>query len=162
MSKRDRARRRRHRVREFDKQFGPDPSEIVFEFSDGWTIRKPGSIAALVREGELADHCLRDVPDALNKQQMSSDLLESTLAYTHSLRDEGNVPHITFAHVAPEPGDTWPGCTTEVLGFQNSPVKPEYLERIEVWHHTLPYPTELVLRSEDIEIPDDDRERSAA
>lgn len=44
-------------ARELDKKFGPDKAEIVFDFGDGWTIRRLYTYGDMCREGELMSHC---------------------------------------------------------------------------------------------------------
>ena len=142
MSKRDRARRRRNRAREYDEQFGPDPAQIVYAWPDGWSIRWPGSVEGLVREGTLTETCFRGLQDGLATGIMKGDEADYWSFVISSLRDVDNVPKLTFLHC---PGnELGPGITGELLGFQNSPPKPEYLERIEQWHNALPYPVTLI------------------
>lgn len=70
--------------------------------------------------------------DGLATGIMNSDEAEYWSWVISSLRDVDNIPKLTFFHC---PGnESGPGITGELLGFQNSPPKPEYLERIEEWH----------------------------
>jgi hypothetical protein len=152
MSKRDnskRSRLRRQRLREAEAELGPDHSEIVHELEDGWTIRRPRSIADLLREGELLSNCLRDISDGLPDDQDPAEFsLDESVewSHTHSLRDPDNFPRAVFIHDAS--GHSWPwraGYTCDLRGYGNTRVKDEYLERIEEWHATLPYPASLEL-----------------
>ena len=44
--------------KELEARFGgPDTSEIIHEFPDGWTIRRCLSYGDLCREGEIMSHC---------------------------------------------------------------------------------------------------------
>jgi hypothetical protein len=140
MSKRDKPRRQRQRVRQTDDQLGPDRSEIVYTFPDDWTIRRPRSMADLIREGELLENCLSNLIESLDLITNIDDpaLTEGTVALlenTHSLRDPDNYPHAVFMHT--------PGSTERVLGHGNIQVKEAYMRRIRTWHATLPQPTTL-------------------
>lgn len=83
MSKRDRARRRRNHAREYDEQFGPDPAQVVYAWPDGWSIRWPGSVEGLVREGTLTETCFRGMQDGLATGIMNSDEAERILVVGH-------------------------------------------------------------------------------
>lgn len=142
MSKRDRARRRRNRAREYDEQFGPDPAQVVYAWPDGWSIRWPGSVEGLVREGVLTDTCFKGMQDGLAEGIVNSEDADYWAFVITSLREVDNIPKLTFLHI---PGNEHePGYTGELLGFQNSPPKPEYLERIEEWHDGLPYDVTVI------------------
>jgi hypothetical protein len=162
MSKRDnskRSRLRRQRLREAEAELGPDHSEIVHEFEDGWSIRRPRTLADLIREGDLLQNCLRDLRNVILSDDQELATLEaddlvapwgdsvlyvpvgvsleaSEWALTHSLRDRDNHPRAVFIHETS-------GHTNDLRGYGNTQVKPEYLERIEAWHQTLPYPATL-------------------
>jgi len=142
MSKRDRARRRRNRAREYDEQFGPDPAQVVFGWPDGWSIRWPGTVEGLVREGTLTETCFRGLEDGLATGIMKGEEADYWSFVIWSLRDPDNIPKVTFWHAAGD--EHGPGITGELLGFQNSPPKPEYLERIDAWHDALPYEVTVV------------------
>jgi hypothetical protein len=140
MSRRDKPRRQRQRVRQTDDQLGPDRSEIIYTFPDGWTIRRPTSMADLVREGELLENCLRDLIESLDliatiDDEALTDGAVTLLENTHSLRDADNYPHAVFVHT--------PGSTERVLGHGNIQVKEASMRRIRAWHATLPQPTTL-------------------
>jgi hypothetical protein len=101
----------------------------------------------VAREGILLENCLHDVRELLCKRGALSmdenpaefefdETVEPELGHLHSLRDPDNHPHAIFAHMRPL--GTW-----GVTGKGNTPVKPEYLERIQAWQETLPYPTTL-------------------
>jgi hypothetical protein len=59
--------------------------EVVFEWPDGWTIKKLGP-EALGREGELMGHCVGGYCTDVRNQN----------SHIYSLRDEKNQPHVTF------------------------------------------------------------------
>jgi hypothetical protein len=59
--------------------------QTVFEWPDGWTIKKLGS-DALAREGELMGHCVGGYCQNVNSQN----------SHIYSLRDPKNAPHVTF------------------------------------------------------------------
>lgn len=79
-------RRRRRRLtlaRELDATpLGPDESEVVHSWEDGWTLRRVERLSDQRREGILARHCSRQLTEPLPRE--------------HSLRDEDNLPHVTF------------------------------------------------------------------
>lgn len=142
MSRRDRARRRRNTARDFDAEHGPDPAEVVYLFASGWTIRRPGTVPGLIREGVLTDTCFKGLGWAETEGILSPEDRDYWTMFLLSLRDTDNIPKLTFLHI---PGnDLGPGITGELLGFQNTPPKPEYLEYIDAWHDALPYPVDVV------------------
>lgn len=78
-----RRRRRRALARKLDVSLlGPDRSEIVHRFDDGWTVRRIPGLADQRREGILCRSCMRS----------------ATKPYQNalSLRDPDNLPHISF------------------------------------------------------------------
>lgn len=79
-------RRRRHLLnmsRILDTTLGPDQSETVFDYADGWTIRLVDRVPDQQREGLLMGNCLADT--------------RQSHPNTWSLRDEHNLPHLTFS-----------------------------------------------------------------
>jgi len=79
-----RQRRRRALARELDESvLGPDRSEHLYVYADGWSVRRVTRLADQRREGILGRNCLRRAITPLR------GIL--------SLRDEDNLPHATFA-----------------------------------------------------------------
>src|SRR3954464_10656302 len=112
---RQRGRRNTHRRRllEAERRFGPDQSEIVFTFLDGWTIRRIDRVADLKREGELMGHCLRSMVPPINDEDPQ----------VFSLRDVDGYPHVTVFY------DQRTGCAADFSGHGNAhPIKPDYVQ----------------------------------
>lgn len=97
-SRRSPAKRRRKLLalaRELDDELGPDQSRVVFEYGDGWTMRRVERLEDQVREGRLVRNCLASVRDP------APDV--------YSLRDPDNLPHLTPAVYRVAPGDNLDG-----------------------------------------------------
>ncbi len=126
---------RRHRAQRalsatLDERHGLDHAEVVYTFTDGWTVRRLTRLDDQLREGELMRNCLRNIkhPDA----------------NCWSLRDPANVPHASFSAWAADIADPFfrqPKARQLFLfasravmvgnGRAMSPLKPEYSERLE-------------------------------
>jgi ribosomal protein S18 acetylase RimI-like enzyme len=91
--------RRRRALRVFAEslaeELGPDESEVIYEFDDGWTVRRVRRWQDQLREGWLLHHCLRKATAAQHDPNC------------WSLRDPDNLPHITFTAWAKPPFDAW-------------------------------------------------------
>src|SRR4051794_8905944 len=111
MTKRSTRRGKRSRMlrelRSADDRFGPDQSETVHAWPDGWTIRRLSSHSDIQREGALMHNCLADHPGADYGPDaplgwwitgVACSLGDGEIA-THSLRDEHNYPHVTFIYL---------------------------------------------------------------
>jgi hypothetical protein len=77
-------------ARELEQKYGPDQSRIVFDFGDGWTVRKLETMDDQKREGIFMENCLEQHP------------LDPNI---YSLRDELNVPHCDFGVLRVSPED---------------------------------------------------------
>jgi hypothetical protein len=148
MSTRAVKRRRNKRaaaLREADRRYGPDTSETIAEFEDGWTIRRFATYTDAWREGFLMEHCLKE------EKYVPAGTPPDRIQPGYSLRDEQNHPHLTIGHFPAAPhepplklgGDTFHRDIGHTLtsGHGNQPPKTDYLERVEAWHQTLPYET---------------------
>src|SRR3954468_4097343 len=92
---RDTAGRRRRemlaRSRALDLELGPDESSIVYDYGDGWTIRKLETLSDCLREGRLLRNCLQH-----SKRHDEN---------AYSLRDADGLPHLSFGVWTVEPDD---------------------------------------------------------
>jgi hypothetical protein len=70
---------------------GPDQSEIIYAYSDGWTIRRLHRKDDQLREGKLMQNCLRGAT--------------RTDVNCWSLRDPDNLPHCSFSTWCIDPDD---------------------------------------------------------
>jgi GNAT superfamily N-acetyltransferase len=68
-----------------DAELGPDESEIVYTFDDGWTVRHVQRLNDQVREGWMLHNCLREATDERDDDNC------------FSLRDPDNLPRVCFA-----------------------------------------------------------------
>jgi hypothetical protein len=66
-----------------DGMAGPDSSQVVYEYRDGWTVRRIVTANDQHREGMLLRNCLA------GRWAMDENLW--------SLRDRDNLPHVAFA-----------------------------------------------------------------
>lgn len=99
-------------IADHEAEFGPDTSEIMHTFPDGFTIRQPASLADEFREGMLMNNCVGDNA-ALHSPQ---EWREQTWPQFESLRDPHNIPKATWTLYG---GDM-------ALGHGNDPVHPKY------------------------------------
>lgn len=104
-----------------------DGSFMMHVFEDGWSVRKMVSAADIYREGYLMRNCLRvRVEEAEGRASASASLFDTAKGSLHSLRDENNLPHLTF-RVAEK------SHACEIFGFKNSEGKDIYLTRLDKW-----------------------------
>jgi hypothetical protein len=75
----------RQLARELDDRLGSDRSVTIFEFEDGWTIRRVSRLDDQWREGELMKNCLRG---PAHRRHLDRNCF--------SLRDAENLPHASF------------------------------------------------------------------
>jgi hypothetical protein len=88
----------------FHQQFGPDNSEVVHRFDDGWTINKLTTPHNECYEGELMGNCVGSAKSLANAVKPADWHTPDTTEYVyHSIRDPQNIPHGTFVH---SPNDT--------------------------------------------------------
>lgn len=83
------ARRRREKLalaRRLEAELGPDRSEIVHQFDDGWSVRCVRRIVDQRREGILLQNCLKNVRTAAQRDRNC-----------WSLRDPSNIPRASFS-----------------------------------------------------------------
>lgn len=147
--------KQRRALRDADERYGPDETVVIFEFEDGWTIRRLTSISDVRREGRLMEHCLTE------ERWVPSDVPAERLEVFYSLRDPANLPHLTFVHFpAAAPGEATidydgesplpfgPGRLaavghTFVSAHGNQAPREVYVLRVAAWQETLPYPSRL-------------------
>jgi len=108
--------RRRSRGREADRRYGPDTSEVIFAYEDGWTIRRPHTMADLQRLGFLLHNCLIDADDRLPTEA------------TRFLADGLGHPRVIFNVY-----DVHGGLCTDIVANDQRPAQPEHLERLAAW-----------------------------
>jgi hypothetical protein len=132
-------------------KIAPDRSETVHEFSDGWRVVRLSTAGDLRREGLLMRNCvamyagdtiiteprgevilgpLSDCdpapkvgPDDLDVVPLKGRHVHASL---YSLRDEANLPHLTWWA-----RDKSHACGA--LGYHNAAPKQHYLTRFEQW-----------------------------
>jgi hypothetical protein len=90
--------RPQERRREWENLHGPDESEIIYEFADGWTVRNIVRFKEAVREGYLMKHCLtgRETHWGTTSENFLVERLCHDGCYLASLRDPRNFPRMTF------------------------------------------------------------------
>ena len=123
----------------------------VHQYPDGWSIRQLHTYADAEREGRLMNNCFAfgstkaphpiwlDYP-GIHREEDDSEPegvklsmppeawknLDTPLPTPlYSLRDPENLPHVSI--------DPQANLGSEALGAHNSPVKPEYLQRLAGW-----------------------------
>ena len=135
------------RAQSLETILGPDESQIVHQFDDGWTIRQLSIYADAEREGHLMSNCMRwsgeDESASFwgfhpNYQTWEDPEFEDldmplpSFEEVYSLRDPNNIPHVTIYEDEITDGRA-------MLGKHNSNPKPEYLDKIEEWVGTQNY-----------------------
>jgi hypothetical protein len=142
-------RNQRIQIMEFADARGPDQSDVIHEFPDGWSVRRIKTDGDAWREGYLMHNCWarrgeRGCPD------------ERTLGFyghMYSLRDPDNWPLVSF-YVDPAndfdrlPDSSRPAIPAGTMrihyarGHGNSTPKPEHMERIQEWARITGLPTD--------------------
>lgn len=124
-------------------QYGPDTSEVVQQLADGWTVRRPTTLADIEREGTLMGNCVADgdynrevsLPSYTEDGIWQSNSLDwgnpehwsiPSDNYYHSLRDPDNLPHATWTN------------ETNVEGRHGSHPKEEHWSRLREFMPQLP------------------------
>lgn len=110
---------------------GRNAGEIVYQYSDGWTIRKLGS-GDLDYEGAAMGHCVGGY----------CSIVESGSSEIYSLRDPNGEPHATIEATL-EDAVSWgeigldpPMKVVQIQGKQNREPLPEYKEKLKEWFTT--------------------------
>lgn len=146
-------------MKELQEQYGPDSSEVVHGFDDGWTVNRLKNYADKVREGEMMNNCFRFPPpmglsDLWAKHpdmgiedpsdQMSAVIKAMEMAVERG-DNSGNLvpPDIDLSVDLPEDvyslrdPDGIPRLNymhgQEPLGNANQPPKPEYQKYLDQW-----------------------------
>jgi hypothetical protein len=119
-----------------------DQSEIVYEFPDGWTIRRLNpDEETLYSEGEEMQNCIKDYEDPQRGGGGGSGWfgkIDSGYCSIYSLRDTGNRPHASI-----ETNDRGGDPDSDVLkiyqlyGKNNSPPIERYQAYIDQWFKAL-------------------------
>lgn len=119
-------RRRKRNVQNWERENGPDEAPLVYEFEDGWSIRRIVYIRDALYEGTLMNHCLdgRDWPE--EGRDDSNLIMHADGWDLLSLRDEQNHPRVTL-YVDQERQVQDP----HTLGFGRGLMDPSYQERLE-------------------------------
>jgi hypothetical protein len=90
---------------ELSESLGPDQSEIVHEWSDGWTVRNIETVADKHREGVMQRNCWRVNGPVLNSdgshKMIKTFPSNGNRTYYYSLRDPNNLPVASF-HIYPD------------------------------------------------------------
>jgi len=120
--------------READRRFGPDHSEVVHRFDDGWSVWQPTRVSDLRREGLMQRCCLATITPG------------DWEAVIYVLRDADNLSRLTIWQPFAEPTFTEAIFGLEparvgsfCYGLANSKPKQAYLEYVLEWLATLPY-----------------------
>jgi hypothetical protein len=145
-------------AQQLEGKFGPDTSETLHEFPDGWSVRRLNDYGDLNREGELMSNCWARSfwADPANMQKYKyawrgypehhapqGGVLPEQTDYSvpvrdryYSLRDPDNLPHLSF--------NVWAGTTRpySVHGVHNSDPKPEQMEYLKQWQQQQGLPRE--------------------
>lgn len=119
-----------------EAKFGPDQSEMVHSFPDGWTIRQLKTFGDLHREGELMGSCFSATAEKPHpvwdessfQHEYPTDQEIAGVAHAplpnsydfKSLRDPENIPHVSMDGM-------------DTLGRHNTVPKTDYLSRIQQW-----------------------------
>jgi hypothetical protein len=81
--------KRLERAQALDNQYGPDSSEVVHQWPDGWTMRKLKTRGDMQREGELVGNCFAHDPgDDFQHREWA----ESPWSYFFQYQDDPNNP----------------------------------------------------------------------
>ncbi len=103
-------------------------TEVVHSFADGWTIVRLTTVGDVQREGCLMRNCLRNMFEdaSLDRstpiEEMADALNRPNVPLLHSLRDEQNLPHLTW-YMNSE-------LVWEVGGYRNGKIKQKYVDRL--------------------------------
>ena len=111
-----------------------DTDETVFEYPDGWTIKRITDPHNLEVEGTLMGHCVGSYAGRTTFQ-LGSDQI-------YSLRDAKNKPHVTIELHAGGSDSAIAGNTDvfeieQIQGKGNDEPIPEYKDRVRDWLSTL-------------------------
>ena len=124
-------------------QYGPDTSEVVKQLVDGWTVRRPTTLADIEREGTLMGNCVADgdYNREVSLPRYTEDGISQSSSldwgnpehwnipsdnYYHSLRDPDNLPHATWTH------------TDNIEGRHGSHPKEEHWSRLREFMPQMP------------------------
>lgn len=143
-----------------ERQHGPDLSEPVHTFADGWTVKALTTFGDMHREGQLMSNCFSPVDGYDQSKQFAHDEWQDYPGTEHSEYDEERLSddlpeydidkaklqepigsnlyslrdpdNVPHASIDPHEG-SWYGSA---LGKHNSPPKPEHLQRLVDWTNT--------------------------
>jgi hypothetical protein len=131
---------RRRRLAAAEQLHGPDGTDTVHRYPDGWTIRRLTRHEDLQREGHVMHHCLHETawlftPEFVALSARAADLPGAPVpnipvGWLHSLRDTDNYPHATFWRETGEPYDRAFGFTGH---GDTRPIRPHYARRLGPW-----------------------------
>lgn len=146
-----------------EQKFGPDTSEIIYQFPDGWTIRALHTYGDMYREGELMGNCFSSDASEFNHELWEAhpeanwsggtSLSESVVTPSpQGILETGGDPvggildePLAYTLYSLRDPDNLPHASIDpsaddsmALGKHNSELKPEYLERIKEWAETSP------------------------
>lgn len=121
----------KQQMAELDRKLGPDESEIVHPFGDGWSIARHHRPNDVGRVGVLMNNCWAN-------HNGRAPYVNSSY---YSLRDRNSIPRVAFMvqplhmvadePIAPELVDRQVAHTA--LGHGNAQPKPQYLNRVSQW-----------------------------
>lgn len=115
----------------------PDTSETVYEFPDGWTVKRLKTNADVWREGEIMNHCWAEQPWEYGDRLLDDeDLLALPVEGEghYSLRDPNNIPKLSFYYDRSGGGpDPVPGALHSVFGHGDQAPSPKYMRRLQEW-----------------------------
>lgn len=103
----------------------------VYEWPDGWTVKRLDSPEDLELESDAMDHCIG------NDDQPYCEALYNGRITVYSLRDPDGLPHATW-HYNPD------GSLAQIQGYQGHSLKDEYWDRFEQWANQAGMPTDTV------------------
>jgi 2'-5' RNA ligase len=150
----------------------PDQSEILHQFDNGWSIRRPTVYGDIHREGVMMSNCWTprfwENPENMNRYRTSFGMytdhhdpqdphlvdqnpdwtkplvgVRSHPAGYFSLRDPDNLPRVSFHYDY--------GYPSSMQGQHNSQPKPEYLDMIHDWSGQQNQPQPRVAAAEEFQ-----------
>ncbi len=150
-------------AQDHERQHGPDLSEPVHQFDDGWTVNALTTYGDMHREGQLMSNCFSPVdtydqskqfaqtewedypgtehPDEEDEEYAEDDPPEYNINKAHLQEPIGSSLYSlrdpdNLPHVSIDPNEgSWYGSA---LGKHNSAPKPEHLKRLADWANTDP------------------------
>lgn len=86
---------------QLEEEHGPEQTEVLHEFPDGWTIRHLPSWNEVGREGDMMHHCWGGMGTSEDRNDMVYDPSSQHVMGADmnlSLRDPNNWPHASFSY----------------------------------------------------------------